>query len=119
MITVKEEYSEYEQDSGDFIGFSVIKGDGPKYPNRYSFTSFSSNKAAFSQQPRRRVGVAMAPQVNGSGSVPQEWANAIRLSVDELLALETNLLTKWGSKERSIPTLDKATWQRTVQRYWS
>jgi hypothetical protein len=115
MITEKPKYAEAEQDKGDFIGFSVVKGDGGKFPNRYSFTSFSSNKAAFKAATTSALGLPAA----GSGAVPPEWGQCIRRSVDELLRLETDLLTKYGSKDLGIASLDKSSWQRAIQRYWS
>jgi hypothetical protein len=119
MIKSKETYEECDQTKGDFIGFSVIKGDGGKFPNRYSFTSFSSNKSAFLVKPGERIGLVTTPAIGGGGSVPQEWANAIRTSVDKLLALETEALTTWGSKERGIAAMNKTEWRRIVHRYWT
>jgi hypothetical protein len=64
-------------------------------------------------------GPLVEPAVLGAGSVPYQWANAIRVSVDQLLAMETELLTTYGSKDRGTAALDKAAWPSMITRYWS
>lgn len=84
FIRQKDDWRPLKQKKGLLLGFTVLKG-GATTPNRYTFTSMSSNQAAFAvheKVPGRPWMQIARPGLQGV--VTRPWANAIRRTIDHL-----------------------------------
>ena len=101
MIRKKAVYKQLSQDQGDFIGFTVHKGMPPRLPNRYVFTSASSNGKAFPMVMFEAVrlptvGTKWMPRHTGplpkaNDYVTEPWARAIITAVGAIGSLQEEL----------------------------
>lgn len=103
-IRSNEKYATLSQEKGNFIGFTLVKGDGTKgIGNRYGFTSASSNTHAF-------------PAFGGTqhtNCTTEEWGRYISLACDQLLKLEAH------NPHRSLVLSgNKEAWRDVKAIYW-
>ena len=103
-IRSNEKYRNLNQLNGDFIGFTLIKGDGRKgIGNRYAFTSASSNTHSF----------PIYEGLKHTNCTTEEWGRFIVLACDELLRLDAN------DDDRALVLKDeKQTWEIVKKKYW-
>jgi len=103
-IRRNEKYEKLTQLNGDFVGFTLIKGDGRNgVGNRYGFTSASSNTHSFH----------LFEGYKHSNCTTEEWGRFIALACDELLKLDAN-----EEHRAMVLADDRQKWEIVKRIYW-
>lgn len=108
MVTAKPKWSNYSQERGLFIGFTIMKGSLARgMPNRYGFTSASSNSKSF------RLYEGCVHPLHPT----EPWAMEIKFACDKLLEFEQSLFEQQIAPGM-LKRMSKGDWKNLRGEIW-